>query len=317
MDQMDKYLNDQIEKIRHEVKDEKVLLAVSGGVDSSVCAALLSKAIPGQLVCIFVDHGLMRLNECDEIESLFTTKIRKMNFIRINAADRFLARLKGVVEPELKRKIIGEEFIRVFEEEARKLGEIKFLAQGTIYPDIAESKNDGGEAVVKSHHNVGGLPDVLAFDGIIEPLAELYKDDVRILGRKLKLPVSLINRQPFPGPGLAVRVMGEVTKEKLDTLRHVDAIFRDEIKKVKRKPDQYFAILTDTYSTGIKNEKRVYSPVVALRAVNTHDFVTSKYNSLSHNVLRQISERITGEVESVCRVVFDITSKPPATIEWE
>jgi len=291
-----------------------VLLALSGGVDSSVCAALLSKAIPGQLVCIFVDHGFMRQGEGDEIERVFSK--RKLRFIRVNAERRFLAKLKGIADPEAKRKIIGEAFIRVFEEEAAKLGDVPFLAQGTIYPDIVESGGGHG-ATIKSHHNVGGLPEILAFDGVIEPLAGLFKDEVRALGKKLGLPKSLVNRQPFPGPGLAIRVMGEVTGEKLDILRSADAVLREEIGRMKRKPDQYFAVLTDTRSVGVKGDFRTYDYVIAVRAVTTGDFMTCEYAALPNSVLGRISSRITSEIPAVSRVVYDITSKPPATVEWE
>ena len=309
------FIKNQIQQIKEQVGKDQVLLGLSGGVDSTVCAALLAKAIPGQLNCIFVDHGLMRLGEGDEIEAVFS-KEDKLRFIRVNAKERFLAKLKGVTDPEAKRKHIGEEFIRVFEEEAAKLEKIKFLAQGTIYPDIVESGGKHG-ATIKSHHNVGGLPENLKFEGVVEPLASLYKEDVRVLGRKLKLPAALINRQPFPGPGLAIRVMGEVTEEKLEILRKADAIMREEIKGVKRKPDQYFAVLTDTYTVGIKGADRVYGPVVAIRAVSTGDFMVCEYFPLSHKVLGRISRRITDEVPSVSRVVYDVTSKPPATIEWD
>ena len=311
---LDDYIDTQVKQIRQMVGDKKALLALSGGVDSSVCASLLSKAIPGQLTCIFVDHGLMRLNEGDEIEKIFSN--RKLNFIRVNAQKRFLAKLKGVVNPETKRKIIGEEFIRVFEEESAKLGHIPFLAQGTIYPDIVESGGKHG-ATIKSHHNVGGLPENLAFTEIIEPLSGLFKDEVRVLGKKLGLPAFLVNRQPFPGPGLAIRVMGEVTEEKLEILRRADAILREELDGKRHRPDQYFAVLTDTCSVGVKGDDRTYDPVVAVRAVTTGDFMTCEYASLSNSVLRRISSRITSEIQSVSRVVYDITSKPPATVEWE
>ena len=312
---LDDYIERQIQEIRQTVGKAQVLLALSGGVDSSVCAGLLSRAVPGQLNCIFVDHGLMRLNEGDEVEAVFSKK-KALNFIRVNAQDRFLARLSGVTEPEAKRKIVGEEFIRVFEEEAKKLGDVKFLAQGTIYPDIVESGGAHG-ATIKSHHNVGGLPDVLAFEGIVEPLAGLFKDEVRKLGKQLKIPGALVNRQPFPGPGLGVRVIGEVTKERLDILRRADAIFREEIKSVRHKPDQYFAILTDTPSVGVKNDERTYAPVVAIRAINTGDFMTCEYTPLPHKLLGRVARRIANEIPSVSRVVYDITSKPPATVEWE
>jgi GMP synthase (glutamine-hydrolysing) len=311
---LDDYIDTQIEQIRRRADAEKVLLALSGGVDSSVCAGLLARAIPGQLTCIFVDHGLMRQDEGDEIERVFSQ--RKLHFIRVNAKERFLAKLKGVSDAETKRKLIGGEFIRVFEEEAAKLGNIQFLAQGTIYPDIVESGGKHG-ATIKSHHNVGGLPENLAFAGIIEPLAGLFKDEVRILGKKLGLPQTLVNRQPFPGPGLAIRVMGEVTEEKLEVLRRADAILRQELDGLKRRPNQYFAVLTDTRSVGVKGDDRTYDAVIAIRAVTTGDFMTCEYTPLPHNILRRISARITGEIASVSRVVYDITSKPPATVEWE
>jgi len=314
MSKLDNYLEQWEEKIRETVGKEKILLATSGGVDSSVCAALLSKAVPGQLVCVFVDHGFMRQDEGDEIEAIFSNK--PVEFIRVNAEERFLAKLVGITDPEAKRKIIGEEFIHVFEDEAKKLGKIPFLAQGTIYPDIVESGGEHG-AVVKSHHNVGGLPDVLDFTGIVEPLSGLYKPEVRELGRLLGLPPSLVDRQPFPGPGLAIRVMGEITKSKLEVLRKADSIVRQELDQLTDKPHQYFAVLTDTYSVGVKGDVRTYDPVVAVRAVNTADFMVCDYTPLPHQVLRRISERITEEVNGASRVVYDITSKPPGTIEWE
>ena len=311
---LDDYIDTQIQRIRQQVGKNDVLLALSGGVDSSVCASLLSKAVPGQLICIFVDHGFMRLNEGDEIERVFSK--RKLHFIRVNAKERFLSKLKGVTDPEIKRKRIGEEFVRVFEEEAAKLGNVPFLAQGTIYPDIVESGGQYG-ATIKSHHNVGGLPENLAFTKVVEPLSGLFKDEVRILGRKLGLPAFLVNRQPFPGPGLAIRIIGEITEEKLDVLRGADAIFREELGGIRRRPDQYFAVLTDTYSVGVKGDDRTYHSVIALRAVTTDDFMTCDYTSLPHKILSRVSSRITGEIPSVSRVVYDITSKPPATVEWE
>jgi len=311
---LDDYIDTQIRAIREKAGNGRILLALSGGVDSSVCASLLSRAAPGQLLCIFVDHGFMRLNEGDEIEEVFSK--RKLVFIRVNAQDRFLAKLKGVTDPEKKRKLIGEEFIRVFEEEAAKHRDIPFFAQGTIYPDVVESGGKYG-ATIKSHHNVGGLPKKLGFTGIIEPLSGLFKDEVRVLGRKLGLPASIVNRQPFPGPGLAIRVMGEVTEEKLKVLRKADAILREELERSRTRPDQYFAVLTDTRSVGVKGDDRTYDPVIAIRAVLTGDFMTCEYAPLAHNVLGRVSSRITSEIPSVSRVVYDITSKPPATVEWE
>ena len=311
---LDDYIEMETAQVREKAGGDRVLLALSGGVDSSVCAALLSRAIPNQLTCLFVDHGFMRQNEGDEIESVFSK--RKLNFIRVNAKDRFLNRLKGIIEPEQKRKIIGEEFVRVFEEEAEKLGQIPFLAQGTIYPDIVESGGVTG-AVIKSHHNVGGLPDNLAFSHVLEPLGGLFKDEVRVIGRKLGLPKALVERQPFPGPGLAIRIAGEVTSEKLEVLRKADAVVREEIGKLRNLPDQYFAVLTDTLSVGVKGDARTYDPVIAVRAVVTSDFMTCEYAPLPHKVLSKISSRITSEIAGVSRVVYDITDKPPATVEWE
>ncbi|MCL2048589.1 MAG: glutamine-hydrolyzing GMP synthase [Defluviitaleaceae bacterium] len=312
---LDDYVSLQINEIRGTVGKQNILLALSGGVDSSVCASLLSKAVPGQLTCIFVDHGFMRQNEADEIEAVFSK--RNLRLIRVNAQKRFLGKLKGVTEPEAKRKIIGEEFIRVFEEEAKKLGKIPFFAQGTIYPDIVESGGGIHGATIKSHHNVGGLPEKLDFEKIVEPLSGLFKDEVRVLGRKLGLPSKLVNRQPFPGPGLAIRVMGEITERKLEVLRKADAIMREELDRMRTKPSQYFAVLTDTLSVGVKGDDRTYEPVVALRAVTTTDFMTCEYTQIPHKILSKISARITNEIPLVSRVVYDITSKPPATVEWE
>jgi len=311
---VEEYIDMQVAAIRQQVGDAKVLLALSGGVDSSVCAALLSKAIPGQLTCVFVDHGFMRLNEGDQVEEIFSK--HDLEFIRVNAAERFVGKLKDVTEPEAKRKIIGEEFIRIFEEEAKKLGRIPFLAQGTIYPDIVESGGAHG-ATIKSHHNVGGLPENLDFDGLVEPLAGLFKNEVRKIGVMLGLPHALVERQPFPGPGLAVRVMGEVTFEKLDTLRNADAIVREELDKLENRPDQYFAVLTDTYSVGVKNGERTYSPVLAVRAVDTKDFMTATCTQLPYEMLEKIATRITTEIAEISRVVYDISSKPPGTVEWQ
>ena len=303
-----------IEVIKEQVGTGQVLLALSGGVDSSVCAALLAKAVPGKLHCIFVDHGLMRKNEGGEVEAAF--REFELNLVCVDAEDRFLARLSGVTDPEAKRKIIGEEFIRVFEEESKKLEEVEFLAQGTIYPDVIESGTKGF-ATIKSHHNVGGLPDDIAFKAIVEPLRGLYKSEVRELGRRLGLPSALTDRQPFPGPGLAVRCLGEVTKEKLDILREADAIFREEVDSSGIHADQYFAVLTDTRSVGIVNEARSYGYTVALRAVKTVDFMTAEYVPLPHDLLGRVSEGITAAVPEITRVVYDVTGKPPATVEWE
>ena len=302
-----------IADVKTQVGDAHVLLALSGGVDSSVCAALLSKALPGQLHCIFVDHGLMRKDEGNQVESAF--KNRDLDFIRVNAQDRFLKALAGVTDPEQKRKIIGAEFVRVFEDESKKLPNVKFLAQGTIYPDVIES---GGSkaATIKSHHNVGGLPKNMKFEGIVEPLRSLFKDEVRALGRQLGLPRKFVERQPFPGPGLAVRIMGEITPEKLEILREADAIFREEAARHRIKADQYFAVLTDTRSVGVVGDFRTYNYAIALRAVRTSDFMTCEYAPISHKVLGTVSSRIVNEVKGAGRVVYDITGKPPATIEW-
>ena len=313
---MEDYKNVAIKQIREQVGDGKVLLALSGGVDSSVCAALLAEAIGEQLTCVFVDHGLMRLNEGDEVEQAFGKWA--MNFVRVDAEERFLSRLAGKCEPEQKRKIIGEEFIRVFEEEAKKIGTVDFLAQGTIYPDVIES-GAGDAAVIKSHHNVGGLPDYVDFKEIIEPLRLLFKDEVRQLGRELGLPEYLVCRQPFPGPGLAIRIIGDVTKHKADTLRQADYIFRDEIAKagVDKELSQYFAVLTDTRSVGVMGDGRTYDHTLALRAVVTDDFMTAEWARIPYEVLDRISVRIVNEVKGINRIVYDITSKPPATVEWE
>lgn len=312
---MENYAEKSISELAAKTDGKKILLALSGGVDSSVCAALLAKAAGDNLTCILVDHGLMRKNEADEVESAFEDK--GLNFVRVNAEDRFLSRLAGIVDPEQKRKIIGEEFIRVFEEEATKIGKVDFLAQGTIYPDIIES-GIGGH-LVKSHHNVGGLPDAVDFKEILEPLKELFKDEVRSLGLVLGLPENIVRRQPFPGPGLGVRVIGEITKAKLDILREADFIFRSEMAAdgFDKTVNQYFAIITDMRSVGVKNGKRTYDYTIALRAIRTGDFMTARAANLPFEFLDRVSQRITGEVEGINRVVYDITSKPPATIEWE
>ena len=313
---MGDYKNTAIAAIREKVGAGKVLLALSGGVDSSVCAALLAEAVGNQLTCVFVDHGLMRKDEGDEVEAAF--RPWDINFVRVDAEARFLLKLAGEAEPERKRKIIGEEFIRVFEEEARKIGAVDFLAQGTIYPDVIES-GAGDAAVIKSHHNVGGLPDYVDFKEIIEPLRLLFKDEVRQLGRELGLPEYLVTRQPFPGPGLAIRVIGDLTKEKLDTLRDADAIYREEIAAAgeDKNINQYFAVLTNTRSVGVMGDGRTYDYTLALRAVTTSDFMTADWARIPYEVLDKISTRIVNEVKGINRIVYDITSKPPATIEWE
>ena len=313
---MDKFAEISVDKIKKQVGDGRVLLALSGGVDSSVVAALISKAVGKNLTCIFVDHGLMRKNEGDEIESHFGNN--SLEFIRVNAQNRFLARLKGVTDPETKRKIIGEEFIRVFEEEAKKIGQVDFLAQGTIYPDIIESGTSDGD-VVKSHHNVGGLPENVDFKTLIEPVDMLFKDEVRQLGKALDLPDHLLTRQPFPGPGLGIRVIGEITKEKLDLLRDADFIFRDEILKagLNSEINQYFAILTPVQSVGVTDGKRTYGYTLALRGVVTSDFMEAQFAHIPYEILGKVSQRICAEVPGINRIVYDVTSKPPATIEWE
>lgn len=314
---MQNFIESSIEKYKKELAGKKVLLALSGGVDSSVAAVLMHKAIGSNLTCVFVDHGLLRKGEGDFVENTFGSQFG-INLIRVNAEDRFLSKLKGVTEPEKKRKIIGAEFIRVFEDEAKKLGKIDVLVQGTIYPDVIES-GKGDSAVIKSHHNVGGLPDVIAFDEIVEPLRDLFKDEVRESGTKLGIPHELVWRQPFPGPGLAVRVIGEITKDKLDILRDADAIFREEIANAKLEgvTSQYFAVLTDLRSVGVMGDARTYGYTVALRAVTTDDFMTATWTRLPFDVLEKASNRITNEVKGITRVVYDITSKPPATVEWE
>lgn len=311
---MTDYIEGQIDEIRKQVGDKRVLLALSGGVDSSVCAALLSKALPNKVVCVFVDHGFMRKNEGDEIEKIFSQ--RKLQFIRVDKSERFLSKLKGISDPEQKRKIVGNEFIEVFEEQAKQLGNIEFLAQGTIYADIIESGDDK-TATIKSHHNVGGLPERINFSGIVEPLRGLFKDEVRKVGEALELPDFLVNRQPFPGPGLCIRVIGEVNKEKCDMLREADAIVREEIGKLKNKPNQYFAVLTNLRSVGVMGDSRTYGYTAAVRAVKTDDFMTAKFMKLPYRTLERISRRITNEIDGINRVVYDITDKPPSTVEWE
>lgn len=312
---MESFVEKSVKEIREKVGGGKVLLALSGGVDSSVCAALIGKAIGKNLTCVFVDHGLMRLDEGDQIEQVFSG--RGINFIRINAEDRFLSALKGVVEPEKKRKIIGEQFIRVFEEVGKQIGKVDFLAQGTIYPDVIES-GTGVAQTIKSHHNVGGLPSIISFKEIIEPLRLLFKDEVRALGRELGLPGYMVNRQPFPGPGLAIRVIGDITKEKLDILRKADAIFREEIDKAKLTGvSQYFAALTNMRSVGVMGDGRTYEYAVALRSVSTEDFMTCVWTKIPYRVLEKVSSRIVNEVKGVNRVLYDITGKPPATVEYE
>lgn len=313
---MEDYCRTAIAAIREKVGDGKVLLALSGGVDSSVAAALLAEAVGKQLTCVFVDHGLMRLHEGDEVEAAFAKW--DIRFLRVDAESRFLLKLAGVDEPERKRKIIGEEFIRVFEEESQKIGAVDFLAQGTIYPDVIES-GAGEAATIKSHHNVGGLPDFVDFQEIIEPLRMLFKDEVRQLGRELGLPEYLVSRQPFPGPGLAIRIIGDITKEKADTLRLADFIFREELARAGEGQclSQYFAVLTNTRSVGVMGDGRTYDYTLALRAVTTDDFMTADWARIPYDVLDRISVRIVNEVQGINRIVYDITSKPPATIEWE
>ena len=327
---MDSYVDNTIREIREKVGDGRVLLALSGGVDSSVAAGLLSRAIGKQLTCVFVDHGLLRKDEGDEVESVFGEKGQfDLNFIRVNAQERYYAKLAGVEEPEKKRKIIGEEFIRIFEEEAKKIGAVDFLAQGTIYPDVVESGLGGESAVIKSHHNVGGLPDFVDFKEIIEPLRNLFNDEVRKAGLELGIPERLVFRQPFPGPGLGVRIVGEVTAEKVRIVQEADAIYREEVDKAAAaykeengeapswQPNQYFAALTNMRSVGVMGDERTYDHAVALRAVNTVDFMTAEASDIPFQVLQTVMSRIINEVKGVNRCLYDLSSKPPGTIELE
>ena len=317
---MDSFVENTVKEIRQKVGKGKVLLALSGGVDSSVAAGLLARAIGKQLTCVFVDHGLLRKNEGDEVEAIFGPNGQfDLNFIRVNAQQRFYVKLAGIAEPERKRKIIGEEFIHVFEEEAKKIGAVDFLAQGTIYPDVVESGLGGESAVIKSHHNVGGLPDYVDFKEIIEPLRNLFKDEVRKAGLELGIPDYLVFRQPFPGPGLGVRIVGDITEDKVRIVQDADYIYREEVDKcgMEKLPDQYFAALTNMRSVGVMGDERTYDYAVALRAVNTVDFMTAECAQIPFETLQTVMSRIINEVRGVNRVFYDLTSKPPGTIEFE